>query len=299
MPSKGSRKTSSSSRWGYFGALKDFLTAFPLATTGQKTIIAAMGLLVVMFMSLPLIGKGALPAWALFSSFALAAVLVIALALVLLIIERSVASSYRCRHVPIYPLSAEVRGPIHRALEEIRKDAVEQICKTHPSITDDQIRANIFLLAKIQGGASDGQWKLVIQPDFAINMNHPGERQLQFAIGQGATGVAYRDGTYQLTRRRQSPKGSWDIKFQMTPELEAIVEARLMWIISFPLLIPNTTGEAVGVLNIDGLSEVADDDLLNKLATSVRGKVDIIGEALSLQPATCIGFDQLGVLDNA
>jgi hypothetical protein len=297
MPSKGSRKTSSS-RWGFFGAVKDFLSAFPLATTGQKAIIAAMAFLVVMFLGLPLLGKGALPPWAVVLSFIIVAILVIALASMLLMIERSAASSYRCRHVPIYPPCAAVREPIRSALEEIRKDAVAQICRVHEGITDEQIRANIFLLARIQGGASDGQWKLVIQPDFAINMNHPGERQLQFAVGQGATGVAYRDGTYQLTRRKPSPKGRWDLKFKMTPELDAIVEPRLKWIISFPLLMPNTTGDAVGVLNIDGLNDVADDDVLNKLATSIRGKVDTIGETLSLQPATCIGFDQIGVLEN-
>ena len=46
----------------------------------------------------------------------------------------------------------------------------------------------------------------------------------------------------------------------MTPELSAQIHKRLKWIVSFPLLRPNTN-DAVGVLNIDGLTPLPDDDL--------------------------------------
>jgi hypothetical protein len=164
-------------------------------------------------------------------------------------------------------------------------------------VPDDDIRANIFLLARIAGGRANGEWKLVIHPDFAINMNHPPERQLQLSIGEGATGVAYRDGIYQLTRRLPTPKGQWDRKFQMSPDVEAQIHKRLKWIVSFPLLKPNTS-EAVGVLNIDGLADVPDDDLLNAVASSVEEKVKVIADHLLLQRSECVGLDQLGVIEH-
>ena len=127
-------------------------------------------------------------------------------------------------------------------------------------------------------------------------MKYPPELGLQFSIGQGATGVAYRDGTYQLTRRLAAPKGEWDHKLQMTSELNAQIHKRLKWIVSFPLLIQNTN-EAVGVLNIDGLTDVPDDDLLNAVASSVGKNVEVIANHLSLQLSICVGSDQLGALE--
>jgi hypothetical protein len=288
----------SANRWGFFAAIKELLSAFPQATTGQKAAVVAMGLLCAMFIGLGLIGSVALPAWAVVSIFGVATLLIFMIAAMLLFIERTVSTTSRCRHVPIFPPDSTVRTALRDALNEIRRDAVSRISKEIAGVNDEDIRANIFLLARIQGGKFDGKWKLVIHDDFAMNMNLPVERQLQFAVGQGSTGIAYRDGTYQLTRRQQFPKGQWDVKFQMTPELEAQVESRLKWIVSFPLLRPGTTSEAVGVLNIDGLTEVTNDDILNKLATSVRDKVNEVAKTLSLQPSTCVEFDQLGVMDH-
>jgi hypothetical protein len=292
-------KKDAKDRWGYFAALQGFLAAFPHATAGQKASVAAMGFLSVMFIGLGLVGSVTLPAWAVVTMFVVATILIFSTAVMLLWIERAVTAPLRCRPVPIFPPDQSVRTAIRAALDEIRQDAADAICKKIQGVTDDDIRANIFLLAKIEGGKSWGQWKLVIHNDLAVNMNHPAERHLQFAIGQGATGVAYRDGTYQLTRREQTNKGQWDLKFQMTPQLEAQLEARLKWIVSFPLLKPNTTTEPLGVLNIDGLVDVQDDELLNKLATSIRGKVDVIAATLSLQPSTCVGIDELGVMEHA
>lgn len=124
-------------------------------------------------------------------------------------------------------------------------------------------------------------------------MNHPPELNLQFQMGQGATGLAFRDGTYQLTRRQRSLKGKWDRKYQMTSELEKQVHRDLKWIISFPLLMPDTT-EAIGILNIDGLVDIPDDETLGNAASAVDKKVRIVARTLSLQPSTCIAGDQLG-----
>jgi len=284
-------------RWGFFAGTKTLLSAFPHATTGQKAAIVAMCFGAAMFVGLGLIGSVAHPAWAVVTMFALGVVLIFATAGLLLAIERKVSAPFRCRHVPIFPPDDKARDVIKPALEEIRKDAADQIRVKLPDILDEDIRANIFLLAQIIGGPANGKWKLVIHPDFAINMNHPPECHLQFSIGQGATGVAYRDGTYQFTRRSPEPKGQWDRKFQMTPDVEAQVHKRLKWIVSFPLLKPSTS-EAVGVLNIDCLADVLDENLIDTVASSVQNKVGVIAKLLSLQRSVCVGIDQLGVMEH-
>jgi hypothetical protein len=284
-------------RWEFFHGIKALLSAFPQATTGQKAAIVAMSFGVVMFIGLGLVGSVLLPAWAIVIMFSVGAVLIFATAGMLVIIEREAKAQFRCRNIPTFPLDDATRSVIAAALEEIRADAAAQLL-ADANITYNDIRANIFLLAQVIGGAADGTWKLVIHPDFAINMTHPPELQLQFSIGQGATGVAYRDGTYHLTRRLVAPKeGEWEQKFQMTPELSAQIHKRLKWIVTFPLLRPNTN-EALGVLNIDGLTDVPDDDLLNTIASKIQHKVDVIGNNLSLQRSICVGIDQLGVMEH-
>lgn len=282
-------------RWAFFVPIRQLLSAFPQATTGQKVAIVGMSLVVVMLIVLGLPGIAAFPAWAVVLMFGGAIVFIFIIVGLLLFIEYKTTIPIQCRQVPEFPPHLH---PVVQGLKEIRQDAWDQICKTVTKIRDDNIRANIFLLAKIKGGLADGSWMLIIHEDLAINMDDPVERQLQLKIGQGATGVAFRDGTHQLTRRQPSSKGQWDRKFRMTPELEAQIHRQLKWIVSFPLLKPNTN-EAVGVLNIDGLEDVDDDDVLNSMATSVRKKVDVIAEYLSLQRSICVRKDQLGVMKYA
>jgi hypothetical protein len=273
------------------------LSAFPHATTGEQIAILAMSLIAVMFIGLGLVGIVALPAWAAVTMFVFGALLIFATSRMGLLVGQKVAAPFQCRHIPIFPPDPAARSEIKAALDEIRSDAAEQIRALFAAIQNDKFRANIFLLAQVQGGAADGMWKLVIHEDFAVNMNHPPERQLQFSIGQGASGVAFRDGTFQLTRRQNSGKGQWDRKFLMTKELEVQVHKNLKWIVSFPLLKPNTS-EAVGVLSIDGLEDVPEDELLYNVASIVRRKVDVIASNLSLQPSICVGIDKLGVMEN-
>lgn len=292
-------KPRAADRWGFFSGIQSLLSAFPHATDAQKVAIVAMGLGAVMFIGLGLVGSVALPAWAIVSMFSFGALLIFATAAMSLVIERSVRAPFRCRNIPVFPPDDLTREAINAGLEEIRKDVAVQLRSQLPNFPDEDIRANIFLLAQVVGGTADGTWKLVIHPDFAINMNHPPELQLQLHIGQGAAGVAYRDGTYQLTRRLSAlRKGQWERRFHMTPELTAQIHKRLKWIVSFPLLRPNTR-EAVGVLNIDGLTDVPDDDLLNNVASSIREQVEVIANHLSLQRSTCVGIDQLGVMEHA
>lgn len=279
-----------------FSGIADLLKLYPRASGAQKFIITIACLQEAV--AIVLVAWGAFGPHPILSIvlFLLLTFVLLGLLGIFVRLEKSVAIPFRCRHVPIYPPAPEVRFAIKEALEEIRQDAHNAIAATVPHSTLRDLRVNVFLLAKIQGGQADGQWKLVIHDDFAINMDNPAEARIQFAIGQGATGTSYRDGTYQLSRRQHTGTGHWDHRHHMTHELDRLVEPRLKWIVSFPLLMPGTTSEAVGVLNIDGLAAVESDDVLNKMANSIKSKINDIAETLSLQPSTCVGIDQLGVI---
>jgi hypothetical protein len=304
MPEPAPKKTGRNplpDRFSFFGAIQSLImSAFVEATAGQKAAILAMSLGAVMFIGLGLVGSVALPAWAVVSMFVVGTLLIFATAGTLLLVERKapVTAPVRCRQFPSYPLGRTVSAEIAAGLEEIRDDAASQIREVYPDTPDENIRVNIFILAQVHGGRADGTWKLVIPPEFAINMRHPPERQLQLTVGQGATGVAFRDSEYQLTRRQASSRGDWARRFQMTPELEAQIHKNLKWIVSFPLLRPNTR-EAVGVLNLDGLNDVPDDSVLHAIAANLEANVSVIAKTLSLEPSTCVGLDQLGVLSHA
>jgi len=281
------RKSPTGDRWGFLAASKSLLSAFPHATTGQKAGVLAMALCACMFVALGSV-KASSPS-VVGVAFVLATLLIYATAAYLLYLEQEVVGPRRCRHIPIFPLAAQVCNEIKAALGEIRQDAADQIREKNSGIPDDKIRANIFLLAQVQGGSADGKWKLVIPKDLSINMNHPPERQLQFSVGQGASGVSFRDGTFQLTRRQTTGEGDWDRKFQMTTQLDEQIHKNLKWIVSLPLLMPNTMN-ALGVLNIDGLEDVTDDNLLYGIASRLGDKVDVIAKTLSLQPSTCVAI---------
>ncbi len=296
QPAPRSPNGNGHNRWTFFAAIKLLLSAFPHATVGQQVIIVAMSFAAVMFIGLGLVGSVALPAWAVVVMFVVGVVLILATAWMLFLVEQRVAKPVRCRHVPVYPPETTTRQAIKAALEEIREDAVLELQKKYPAMANDRVRANIFMLAQIVGGPADGTWKLVIHPDFAINMRHPPELQLQLSVGQGASGVSYRDGTYLLTRRLPDPEhGDWEEKFHMTPSLSEQIHKNLKWIVTFPLLRPGTS-EALGVLNIDGLADVPDDNLLNEMASSVQKKIEVIANHLALQRSTCVGLDLLGVM---
>jgi hypothetical protein len=279
-------------------SLSSLLKSFKRATITQKGIVVAMGFFLALGVVLMLMAPSN-PPWALVFLYVIPFLVIFASVHLLALNDRSATTTFRCRDVPIYPLKFETRSLISGALKEIREDAFFKLQSRHPGILDTRIRANIFLLVQVEGGNSHKEWRLIIPNDFAINMNHPPERDFQFNIGQGATGIAYKNGNYQLTRRQSAPqKEQWDRVHKMTPELEKMVHNDLKWIVSFPLLKPGTS-EALGVLNIDGLVDVPGDIDLNDMATYVRSKIESISQCLSLEPSICVGNDQLGVIEDA
>jgi len=286
--------------WSFFPGIVSLLDAFKSASIAQKSAVLGICLFTVLFFAVGIFFSKSLPSWAVVVTFSLAILLVTLVVILLLLIERESllqghrkAEPDRCRHVPDYPLADRTRYKIRDVLQEIHRYACETLRSHNPSLDPEKIRANIFLLAEVSGGADDGEWKLVIHPDLAINMNQPEELGLQLAVGQGATGLSYRDGTYQLTRRLASPAIGWDQKFQMTPELNAQLHRDLKWIISLPILVPDTR-EALAVLNIDGLTNIDDDEILGKMSVSLRDYLQAIADVLMRMSATCVSEDRIG-----
>jgi hypothetical protein len=278
--------------WGFFPGIVNVLKVFPEASTQQKGLILSMLLVNCALISVSLFNTG------------LSSVVVGFMYLVdviatgggaLYLLSTTPPSWIVCRHVPSYPIETGLRHDLSQGLREIQEDAVNALKASGIAIPAAKVRANIFLLAQVRGGKADGRWRLVLHPDLSVNMTHMPELDLQFEIGQGATGLAYRDGGYILTKRLKSPKGDWERKFKMTPDLDKRIHRDLKWIVSMPLVMKDTY-DAVGVLNIDGLVEINDEDILHNIAMVVKEKVDIIAETVALEPYSCIGMDRLGAI---
>jgi hypothetical protein len=286
--------------WSFFPNIASLLEAFKSASNALKAAVLGISLFAVLFFAVGLFFSNTLPAWAVVITFSLSVMLIALMVILLLLMERESQFQLRvetepspCRHVPDYPLAERTRYKIRDVLQEIQRLTFETLVKYDTSLDSEMIRANLFLLAEVSGGPDDGFWKLVIHPDLAIHMNQPLELGIQLSVGQGATGIAYRDGTFQLTRRMASPGNDWDQKFQMTPELNAMLHKELKWIISLPVLVPDTR-QALAVLNIDGLTEFADDEILGKVSVGLRDYLVVIANALLRLPSTCVSEDRIG-----
>ena len=164
---------------------------------------------------------------------------------------------------------------IHNALVASCIESANFLRATVPELAnmpDDRIRANIFLPA---GNL------LRIDRRLAVNMNHPPELDIQFRKNQGATGVCYSTGRFQLTRRLPANAGGeWDSSYKMTPELNQMIHKNLKWIYSFPIR-GRDSSEVLGVLNVDGLVNVSDDDILHRMAAKWIEAVNDIGDNLA------------------
>lgn len=187
-----------------------------------------------------------------------------------------------CRRIPIYPQSETVISRLQNALVAIQNQAFTYLAREISSVKSEAIRANIFLLAKIEGGPH----KLIINRRLGINMNYPPEWNIQLAPGQGATGNAFQTGDSKLTRRLSVDEGEWDEVYEMTDQLKSIIHRDLKWIISLPL-IPTYAFHPIGVLNIDGLIDIADDTILEGMAAEIRDNAVAVADYLNVQSSTC------------
>lgn len=154
-----------------------------------------------------------------------------------------------------------VRDNVKKILAEGRKAAFDFLRVECPALQDKQIRANIFFPEYRSNNWKD--YVLKIRPGLHRNMNHQPELDIVLEPGQGTTGKVFSSCESLVTQRLtpNSGNGGWDDKYDITPELEAIIHRDLKWIISMPL--KNGNGKSIGVMNIDGLVHQIDIDKLN------------------------------------
>jgi len=270
--------------------------AFQGLPPNHRIVVALAAFLAIVMMSVGvLLGvAGALPAWAIIVLFCVA-VLFFVFALGFLFASDRLAArakepskSLNCRRVPTYPLADEALSKLHDALEVIQTQAHVAISRKSPAVESKAVRANIFLLAKTE----QGEYKLVIHPRLHVNMEYAPEWNIQLSPGQGATGIAFQRNNARLTRRLPTQQGEWDASFEMTDELKSIIHPDLKWILTLPLTPPGQF-QPLGILNIDGLVDITDDNLLLGVASEIREPMEVIASYLDLQPSICIDVDLL------
>jgi hypothetical protein len=162
-----------------------------------------------------------------------------------------------------------------------------------PSQTDpDDVRVNVFL--PDTGHVRDGEvCALFIPPDLHDGMKNKDERGIKFRPNEGVTGRVF---TRQepIGTRRTSATEEWqwiylegsarmgDGEFQLTQSQMQQIDKDLRWIVSFPLM-GDVTGKqnTVGVLNVDGLSEVLTPAEMQVIYSTLKPEVGRFAECLA------------------
>jgi hypothetical protein len=149
-------------------------------------------------------------------------------------------------------LSSVVLNNLRVILEESRKQAHAFLKTKDPTLSDDNVRANIFFPEYGKSRRWD-DYVLKIWPGLHINMEQP-ETGITLRPGQGLTDKVFQSGGAQIVKRMKSGStagGDWNSTYQITDEIAAVIHSDLKWIISMP--IKGQTGQCIGVMNIDGL----------------------------------------------
>jgi hypothetical protein len=151
----------------------------------------------------------------------------------------------------------EIRG----VLEEARQKALRVLQAKNGKLTDDHVRVNVFL--REDGARSQlDECTLKIEPGLHLKMNNQRELAIALHPGQGATGRAFQNRKPQVAQRLPAKEGGgWESFYDISPELAAIIDPDLKWVISMPL--KGSKGEAIGVMSVDGLVQQFDVDALN------------------------------------
>jgi len=172
-------------------------------------------------------------------------------------------------------LSGADREKIQEVLKEARKKVFQHLVGKNPSITDEQIRANVFFP---EYGPSDrpDDYLMRIRPGLHLKMDREAELGLTLGPGQGVTGQVFQRGEPMVAKRLlESDGGGWDAVYDITPELAAVIHPDLKWIISMPIKGADRT--PFGVMNVDGLIHSFEFDVLYECAHELWQLAFIIG----------------------
>ena len=158
-------------------------------------------------------------------------------------------------------LSAVVSNRVRTMLEDFRKQAHAFLKTKDPTLSDNEVRANIFFPEYGKSQKWD-DYVLKIRPGLHIKMEEP-EIGIILHPGQGVTDKVFQTGEAQTAKRMKSDSavgGDWDKVYHITDELAAKIHPDLKWIISMP--IKGQTGQCIGVMNVDGLVHEFETDTL-------------------------------------
>jgi hypothetical protein len=162
-----------------------------------------------------------------------------------------------------------------------------------PSHKDlDSVRVNVFLpdTRDVRYGEVCA---LFIPKGLHHGMKNDAEREIQFRPGEGVTGQVFTR-EQPIGTRRTSAKDEWqwidlegsagtgDDKFPLTQMQMSQIDKELRWIVSFPLTVTvANTPHTVGVLNIDGLSEMLSPREMQTIYNNLKPTVDDFAKDLA------------------
>jgi hypothetical protein len=177
-------------------------------------------------------------------------------------------------------LSSTTRKAMFDVLEAARHLVWDHLHIKKPDLQENQVRANIFFPEYESAGKSKHAFVLKIKPGLHINMTEP-ELGITLAPGQGLTGHVFQTGEPRVAQRQPTVETGWDERYQITPELAAIIHPELKWIVSMPL--KGADGKPIAVMNIDGLTHQFNvDDLYECSRKLTQSAIIMAGLALGI-----------------
>jgi pimeloyl-ACP methyl ester carboxylesterase len=140
-----------------------------------------------------------------------------------------------------------------KSIKDLLAIAVDQASQ-HLGIQNHLIRANVFV--------SFGE-TLLIPKGLSHNMDGHPDESIMIPVGMGATGRMFKDTTHR-SAYFAIHNGTWGVDSLPPAELSKVHPA-LRWIVSLPLSAPKD-GRLIGVMNVDGLAPITNQQALAKSA---------------------------------
>lgn len=174
------------------------------------------------------------------------------------------------------------RNRLQRQLKKIRLEAFARLAAQNDQLVDSDIRSIVFL-PDYNDRVGDCMYRLYSPtPEFRVNITKHEECQLRFRPGEGATGTAFQKG--EDTFAYITDDGEWDPPYELTDEQKISIHDDLKWVAAIPLKDPNNSRHVLGVLAIDGLKPLSDEDELDKLIVELFPLTQTYAEILSTLP---------------
>jgi hypothetical protein len=151
---------------------------------------------------------------------------------------------------------------------KILEGAAKSTAKTL-KISEDKLRANIFTLTS----GADGFLRI---PDgFHYHMDNPVELTVRIPPGYGCAGNAFvsKEPTIAIFEKDWGEHTINDVELKK-------VDKRLVWIISMPIPSPTTSGEMIGVLNVDCLKVRKEEADLERVVSDLWYWVNLLAPLL-------------------